>query len=92
MANLAMELRHLAQADRHISEGESRLPVIRDAVARTVAVGQSAELGLALLDLVVDTLAICRAHRALVLQAIAAIERRAGARAPANGRATCTDG
>jgi hypothetical protein len=71
-----MELRHLAQADRHISEGERRVLAMEIAVARSVVLKMNADQARVLLALMVDWLALIKGHRLMILQAIEAIDRR----------------
>ena len=75
MPDRAMELRHLAQTDRHISEGERRVLKMERAIARAVLLKMNATHARTSLALVVEVLAHCRAHRLMILQAIEDIDR-----------------
>ena len=76
MRNRAMEMRHLDQADRHISEGEMRVRAMEATIGRAVALNMNTDQGRVSLALVVDILAVCKAHRLLILRAIADISHR----------------
>ena len=71
-----MELRHLAQADRHISEGERRVVTMERAIARAVVLKMNVDQARVSLALIVDGLATCNAHRLMILQTIEDIDRR----------------
>jgi hypothetical protein len=70
MAKLTLQ-EELAQADRHIAEGEARLARQADLIARMVADGRDTALPEELLDTMERTLAAMRAHRELILREIA---------------------
>lgn len=76
MPDRAMELRHLAQADRHVMEGERRVLVMERAIARAVVLEMDADQARISLALIVDALAILKAHRLMILQAMEDIDRR----------------
>ena len=76
MPDLAMELRHLAQADRHILEGERRLLALEGAIARAAVLRMNTDEANVTLGLVADGLTVCKAHRLMILQAIEDIDRR----------------
>lgn len=76
MPDRAMELRHLAQADRHISEGGRRVQAMESAIARAVVLNMDVAQARVSLALIVAGLDNCKAHRLLILQAIADIDRR----------------
>lgn len=75
MSDRAMELRHLAQADRHINEGERRVLEMERAIARAVLLQMDTAHARKALALVVDALSHCKAHRLMILQAIEDIDR-----------------
>mgnify|MGYP001210752765 CR=1 FL=1 len=76
MPDRAMELRHLAQADRHIREGERREHVVQGAIDRSVALNMNADHARVLLLLIGDGIAAIKAHRLLILRSIDDIDRR----------------
>ena len=75
MPDRAMELRHLAQADRHISEGEGRVVEMERTIARAVLLKMNTSHARASLALIVDVLAQCKIHRLMILQALEDIDR-----------------
>ena len=75
MPDRAMELRHLAQADRHISEGERRVLEMQRAIARAVLLKMNTTNARISLALIVEVLAHFKAHRLMILQAIEEIDR-----------------
>lgn len=62
MPDRAMELRHLAQADRHIREGERREHVVQGSIDRSVALNMNADHARVLLLLFGDGIASVKAH------------------------------
>jgi hypothetical protein len=75
MPDRAMELRHLAQADRHISEGEGRVVEMERTIARAVLLKMNTSHARTSLALTVDVLAQCKIHRLMILQALEDIDR-----------------
>ena len=75
MANLAMELSHLEQADRHIARARQLIAEAEERESETRA--QSETAGASLITMKA-TLTALEGHRALIIQAVADI--RAGAR------------
>ena len=71
-----MELRHLVQADRHIDEGERRVLAMERTIARAILLQMDTTLARASLDLIVDLLAHCKAHRQMIVQSIEEIDHR----------------
>ncbi len=76
MPDRAMELRHLAQADRHISEGERRVLEMQRAIEHAILLKMDPTNARISLALIVDVLAHLKAHRLMILQAIEDIDRR----------------
>lgn len=75
MPDRAMELRHLALANRHINEGELRVLQMEKVIGRAVLLNMNTTHARTSLALIVDVLANCKAHRVMILQAIDAIDR-----------------
>lgn len=70
-----MEVRHLAQADRHISEGERRLLMMDRAIALAVGRWMHADQSRVTLALMAEAMAILKTHRLMILSAIERIDR-----------------
>jgi hypothetical protein len=70
MAKLTLQ-EELAQADRHIAEGEARLARQADLVARLMADGHDTALAEMVLETMESTLASFRNHREPILREIA---------------------
>ena len=71
MPSLAMELEHLALADKHIAQSKQLLV---EAEGRAAA-GQVTELSRTVMETMRATLAAHEGHRALIVENIAAIQR-----------------
>ena len=84
MSDRAMELRHLALADRHIVEGEGRVRDMQMAIFRAASLGSDTAQACETLALVADCLAQVKSHRLLIVQAIEDID--ASSRYVANQR------
>ena len=76
MPDRAMELRHLAQANRHISEGERRVLEMKRTIEHAILLKMNTTNARISLALIVDLLAHFQAHRLMILQAIEDIDRR----------------
>ena len=70
MPDRAMKVRHLAQADRHLLEGQLRILVMEKNISLAMALNMDIKQPMALLAVTVELLASCKAHRLLVLQAL----------------------
>jgi hypothetical protein len=76
MSDKAKETGHLADAVRHIADGEVRLNDQETLVRRLAADGHDRTAAQKLLDTFRDTLATMRMHRALILQELGKPPRR----------------
>ena len=74
MPDRAMELRHLTQANRHISEGERRVLTMERAIARATLLEMDNTHANTALALTVDLLEQCKAHRLMILRALKVID------------------
>lgn len=75
MPNRDTAIRHLAQADRHIREGEIRVEVMKRAIDQARALNMNVELSSASLALMIDVLDQYKEHRKLIVQTIERIDR-----------------
>jgi CRP-like cAMP-binding protein len=76
MDRLAQERSHLALADRHISEAEQRTLALSVLIERRRVAGGDVTSATDLLRLFEETIAVYRHHRDLIVDSIAALERR----------------
>jgi hypothetical protein len=75
MLDMATEREHLAQAERHVAEGEARIARQAELVERLRGGGQDVAAAEALLTNLQQTLAIWKDHRAEILATIARLEQ-----------------
>ncbi len=71
MTDLAMERRHLLQADRHIAEGSARIARQELLIETMKSRRQYTGDGLRTLHLMRETLALMAAHREMILDVLA---------------------
>lgn len=74
MPDRAMEVRHLAEADRHIREGERRILQLEGVISRAFDRGQDTTRARATLAVLVEALTAFKAHQQLILKSIADID------------------
>ena len=88
MPNYQVELDHLAQANRHIAEGEERILYLAHLIEKSRDAGWDTSTGERMLRLMLDTLDEWYVHRQYILDTIAKAEEpgfRQKAERPAEG-------
>lgn len=74
--NREMEIRHLAQADRHIHESDIRVQAMERVIAQAQAFNMNVEQATVSLALMIAMVAQLKAHRLMIVQAIEDLDRR----------------
>ena len=74
MPDRALELKHLAEANRHLAQAQQRIAHLRSLIAEASTSGLSTDAARRSLDVMQDVLQTFREHRKLIEQTIADID------------------